>query len=126
VSGRSEELDALAADALALAVARYLAGSPEARERVPAAWLGRGADAWSRRTVAELEAEADHRLAVLGSWELAARELDPALWEERRVDAVIARLQLEAARSGAFGSAAGALADFLRDAGAAPARLDVH
>ena len=126
MSARAAELDALVAGALSLAVARYLHDVPAAREHAPAAWLGRGAAEWSARPLAEIEREADHRLAVLDAWEHAVRELEPELWEDRRPDALIARLQLQSARSGAFGSAAGALADFLRAVGAEHRALDVH
>jgi hypothetical protein len=122
----SEQLDALVAGALSLAVARYLHDVPAARERAPSAWLGHGAAQWSARSTAEIVREADHRLAVLDAWEHDARERDPELWEQRRAEAAIARLQLQSARSGAFGSAAGALADFLRAVGAEHRMLDVH
>jgi hypothetical protein len=45
---------------------------------------------------------------------------------EDRIELAHARLALEAAHSGSFATAAGSLADFLREAGEAPSALDIH
>ena len=96
---------------------------PEARERANPVWLDADVERWSARPAEEIAAEAAHRLEVLDKWEREAQATDPELWEERRVDALHARFNLQSAGSGSFASAAGALVDFLRGVGAEPDTL---
>jgi hypothetical protein len=125
VSELEDQIRALAAGSLSLAVARYLHDHPEARARVNPVWIDTGVEAWIGRPTEEIEHEAEHRLHVLEEWERDAQELDPDLWESRRADALHALTNLQSARSGAFGTAAGSLAAFLREAGARPDTLDL-
>jgi hypothetical protein len=123
VSALEDQIRALSAGSLSLAVSRYLHDRPEARERVRPEWLDTGVEAWRGRPAAAIEREAAHRLEVLDAWE---RDAGPALRESWRLDALHARLNLGSARSGAFGTAAGPLADFLRRAGDEPRTLRLH
>lgn len=123
MSALEDQIRTLATGALGLAVARYLHDNPDAVARVNPEWLNTGVDAWRTRPAHEIEAEAEHRLGVLDAWQ---DEADPALRETWRVEALHTRLNLLAARSGAFGTAAGPLADFLRRAGAPPRTLHLH
>jgi hypothetical protein len=123
VSELEERIRTLAAGSLSLAVARYLHDAPEARDRPNPVWLDAEVERWSARPAEELAAEAEHRLEVLDEWEREAPAADPELWEERRIDALHARTNLQSAASGSFGTAAGALVDFLREVGAEPDAL---
>lgn len=126
MSELANQIRALSRGALALAVARYVSEHPEARERAHPIWIDTGVEAWSGRDAEAIAREAARRLEELDAWERDAPRQDPELWEEHRLDALHARLNLQSAGSGAFGTAAGPLADFLRAVGAAPDRLDLH
>lgn len=123
MSELEERIRTLAAGSLSLAVARYLHDAPEARDRANPVWLDAEVERWSARPAEAITAEAEHRLGVLDEWEREVQAADPELWEERRVDALHARFNLQSAGSGSFGSAAGALVDFLRAVGAEPDAL---
>ena len=123
MSELEERIRTLAAGSLSLAVARYLHDVPEARERANPVWLDAEVERWNARPAEEIAAEAAHRLEVLDEWEREVQAVDPELWEERRVDALHARFNLQSAGSGSFASAAGALVDFLREVGAEPDTL---
>jgi hypothetical protein len=127
---RLDQLKALAAvagiraaarDALRLGVARYLtdhpgveAGEPWVRDEV-VAWRDRGAEA--------IAAEAERRLAELEDWRRAAERT--SVWQTRSVEYNHARMTLQSARTGSFGSAAGPFVDFLRDVGEPVDELEV-
>lgn len=123
MSDLEDELHALAARSQSLAIARYLQAHPDARERVDATWLDSEVERWSQQPTEEIEQEAARRLDELDEWEGAAEVADRELWETRRPDALHARSNLASARSGAFGTAEGSLADFLRAAGDQPNSL---
>jgi cobalamin biosynthesis Mg chelatase CobN len=125
VSELEGQIRTLAAGALSLAVARYLHDNRKARKKASGAWLDAEAEDWSERSPEEIAAEATHRLDVLEQWVEDAQQEDPELYESRRLDSVHARMNLQSARSGAFGTAAGPLADFLREVGAKPETLEL-
>lgn len=117
------QIDVLASGALSLAVARYLHDHPEAAQKVNSAWIDDEVERWRTRDADEIGDEATHRLEVLEPWVEEAQREDPELFETRRLDSVHARMALQSARSGAFGTAAGPLADFLTEAGEQPDTL---
>jgi hypothetical protein len=128
---RLEQLRALAAvagirsaarEALRLGVARYLADHPGTDPGPP--WVRDDVIAWRDRGAEAIAAEAERRLAELEDWRRAAERTDA--WETRRVEYNQARWTLQSARSGAFGSAAGPFADFLRAVGEPVDELEVH
>lgn len=123
MSELEDEIRALVAGSLSLAVARYVHDTPEARERAKPVWLDAEVEAWSARPTEEIEREAARRLEVLDEWEEAAQAAEPELWEARRVDALHARSTLQSARSGSFATAEGSLGSFLRGVGAEPDSL---
>jgi hypothetical protein len=125
VSELEREIQTLSSGALSLAVARYLHDNPKARKKAGRAWLDAEAEEWSARRPEEIGAEATHRLEVLEQWVEEAQREDPELYESRRVDSVHTRMNLQSARSGAFGTAAGPLVDFLREVGAKPDALQL-
>jgi hypothetical protein len=108
---------------LSLAVARYLHHHPDARERVSPEWIGDEVERWAARDADAIGEEATHRLEVLEQWVEETQREDPGLYETRRMDSVHARMALQSSRSGAFGTAAGPLADFLTEAGEQPDTL---
>ena len=123
MSASEEQIDALASGAQSLSVARYLHDHPDARDKVNPAWIDDEVERWAARGPDEIGAEASHRLEVLEQWFDEAPREDPELFETRRIDGVHARMALQSARSGAFGTAAGPLATFLRQAGETPDQL---
>lgn len=125
MSELEEEIRVLAGSSLSLAVARFVHDRPEARDRAAPVWLDTDTEAWSARSTEEIEREAAHRLDVLEAWEREVQDDDPELAETRRIDALHARLNLQSARSGAFGTAAGPLRDFLRSVGEEPDALNL-
>jgi hypothetical protein len=118
VSALEQDIDALAAGSLSLAVARYLHDHSRARWKVNRVWIDDEVKRWRKQGTDEIAHEATARLERLEQWEQAAPDEEPELYETRRIDAVHAKLNLQSARSGQFGTAAGPLADFLRNAGA--------
>ena len=112
-SWRQCRLRSLAAHAQSLAVARYLADHPDAADRA-GAFLDAEAEAWRSRGADAIAAE-------------AAKSLD-ALEDQsvRGPDYLHAKMALGSAQTGAFGTAAGPLYDFLKLMGAAGDRLDIH
>lgn len=123
MSELEDQIDVLSSGAQSLAIARYLRDHPDARGRVNAAWLDAEVEQWAARDADAIGAEATHRLDVLEQWAEDAQSEDPASYETRRLDSVHARMALQSARSGAFGTAAGPLADFLTQAGEQPDTL---
>ena len=109
--------------ALSLAVARYLKDHPAAEQHVED-WLDDSVDLWRTKSVSEIRTEATRLLDSLESWQ--AQQQDPQIWEEQCITYAHAKLALQSARSGAFGTAAGSLRDFLTAAGARPQSLDIH
>lgn len=120
----TDEVNGALRRALALAIARYVSAHPSAKEQAHK-WLDDDQRSLLELASGELAAAALEELGSLDRWEEGARA-DRETWERVRVSAVLARLTLQSARSGSFDSAAGPLADFLRDAGEAPQTLDVH
>ena len=119
------EIRSLAARAQSLAVARYLSDDPNAVDRAGPfldaeveQWRGRGADAIAQ--------EASEALDALEEWAERMQDERPELFETRRTDYLHAKLALASARTGSFGTAAGALYDFLQRMGTARDRLDIH
>ena len=123
MSELEEQIDVLSSGALSLAVARYLHDHPEAAQKVNSAWIDDEVERWRARGADDIGDEATHRLEVLEPWVEEAQREDPELFETRRLDSVHARMALQSARSGAFGTAAGPLADFLTEAGEQPDTL---
>ena len=119
------QIRALSQGALPLAIARYLREHPEARKRVPKVWLDDEVETWSARPVEDIAAEARHRLEVLDGWREEASDDDPDLLDSWRTEALYTRMNLQAAASGAFGTASGPLVDFLTRVGAPPRSLDL-
>ena len=124
MSGLDEQIGVLAQGALALAVARYLHDHPRKRRKAKG-WIDAEVDEWRERDPEAIGAEASHRLDVLEEWVEEAKEQEPDVYETRRIDSVHARMALQSARSGAFGTAAGSLADFLRAVGERPDELQL-
>jgi hypothetical protein len=110
--------------ALALAIARYVSAHRSAAG-LAHKWLDEDERLLLDTSADALESAADEALSSLDDWEVSARA-DREKWETVRVPAVLTRLTLQSARSGSFETAAGPLADFLRDAGEKPQTLDVH
>jgi hypothetical protein len=110
-----------AGESIALAVARFLVDHPDAEA---GAWEDERVRRWRDRGKDAIAAEAMRRLEALESWGERARGTD--LWESRRPEWLATRLTLQGAASGAFGSAAGPLADFLRDVGEPVDELELH
>lgn len=119
------DIRSLAAHAQALAVARYLSDNPDAVDRA-GPFLDGDADAWRVRGAEAIAQEADTARDALESWAERVRDERPSLFETRRTDYLHAKLALGSAGSGSFGTAAGALQDFLARMGEAPDRLDIH
>lgn len=119
---RAEELGR---GALTLAVARYLKDHPDAEARVED-WVDESVESWLAKPVSEIQAEATRRLDQLEAWAKQAQREKPDIWEQERITYAHAKLALQSARSGAFGTAAGSLHDFLAAAGARTEILDIH
>lgn len=109
--------------ALALAMARYLKENPAALDR--AADLPPAAAQWLQSPVEGIENEARRRLEALEDWRERAQAHYPWLWETYRVKYLHAQLDLEAALSGSFEAAAGALHDFLSGLGVQVQSFDI-
>jgi len=122
---RREQLESLGRNALNLAIARYLIDHPEASERA-GDWVDPPVEAWEARPIGDLGAEATRLLDELESWKNKAEADAPDLWSRERQAYTIAKMTLQSARSGAFGSSSGPLHDFLRQVGAGSQRLDFH
>jgi hypothetical protein len=71
------------------------------------------------------EGYTDERGAI-EQWSERTNAHHPDVWEGQGIYMLHAHLDLESARSGSFEAAAGSLADFLTEIGAAPRRLDFH
>lgn len=119
------EIRSLAARAQSLAVARYLSDDPNGVGRA-GAFLDAEAEAWRKRGADAIAEEAAEALDALEGWAERVRDERPELFETRRTDYLHAQLALGSARTGAFGTAAGPLYDFLQRMGTARDRLDIH
>jgi hypothetical protein len=119
------DIRSLAAHAQALAVARYLSEHPDAAGQA-AAFLNADAEQWRARGADAIAQEAWTTADALEAWSERVREERPDLFETRRTDYLQARMALGSARTGAFGTVAGPLSDFLARVGAEADRLDVH
>ncbi len=107
------QLRSLAGHAQSLAVARYLSDHPDAAGRA-GAFLDAEAESWRQRGAEAIAAEASKALEALEDQSV------------RGPDYLHAKLALGSARTGAFGTAAGPLHDFLKLMGAPGERLDIH
>jgi hypothetical protein len=103
--------------ALALAISRYAIDHP-ADAHVALSWLVR------LKTPELVAVSADQVRSEAAATLDQVDQLLPSA--DDRIELAHARLALEAAHSGSFATAAGSLADFLRDVGASPNELDVH
>ncbi len=111
------EVHELSNRALAMAISRYAIDHPAA-SHAARSWLFRlGTPDLAAVSAAQLRAEATATLDQVD-------QLMPA--DEDRIELAHARLALQAARSGSFATAAGPLADFLREVGELVAELDIH
>jgi hypothetical protein len=110
-----------ASEGLALAIARFAVDHSDTEL---GSWEDDRVRGWRERGTDAIAAEAARRLAALEAWGERARGTE--LWEPRRPEWLSTRLTLQAAGSGAFGSAAGPLADFLRDIGEPADELELH
>ena len=107
------QLGSLAAHAQSLAVARYLADHPDGEDRA-GAFLDAEAAAWRERGAEAIAAEAAKTLEALEDQSV------------RGPDYLHAKMALGSALTGAFGTSAGPLHDYLKLMGAAGDRLDIH
>lgn len=119
------EVEALAADSLSLAIARYLVDHPEAT-RAAADWKTTTVERWMKKPLKELQGEATKRLARLDELEQQIKSEHADLWEPLRIEFVHTKLNLQSARSGSFRTASGSLYGFLSSLGAAVDNLDIH
>jgi hypothetical protein len=119
------DIRSLAAHAQSLAVARYLAEHPDAAGQA-GAFLDADAEQWRERGADAIAKEAQSTADALDAWSARVEEERPALLQTRGSDVRHARMALGSARTGAFGTAAGPLSDFLAAVGAETDRLDVH
>jgi hypothetical protein len=111
-------------EAMTLAIARYLLDHPGVAGRV-ARWVDAGV---KRRIAAGHDALRAEVAQMRQRVDALAHEIaaDPRLAEAHRLDLLHIRMSLGSAESGSFDTAAGPMLDFLREAGATPASLDVH
>ncbi|MEA2758069.1 MAG: hypothetical protein QOH65_682 [Methylobacteriaceae bacterium] len=119
------EADALAADALSLAIARYLADHPEAADAA-ADWKTAAVERWREKPLKELQDAATKRLALLDELEARIESEHPGLWEPLRLAFLHSKMNLQSARSGSFGTASGSLYSFLSALGVAVDNFDFH
>lgn len=119
-----EEIRGLSRQSLTLAITRYANDHSEA-EDTARQWLGDAADRLLSMSVEDIAEEATRGLRELDRIEVRAQEY-PDVWEGRRVEMGHARLNFQSARSGAFGTSAGALRDFLMELGEDPQDFDIH
>lgn len=119
------EVEALAADSLSLAIARYLIDHPEATYAA-ADWKTTTVELWMEKPLKELQDEATKRLARLDELERQIKSEHTDLWEPLRIEFVHTKLNLQSARSGSFRTASGSLYDFLSALGAAVDNFDIH
>jgi hypothetical protein len=110
----------LLGDAMGLAIARWLVDHPG--KAAPAPW-DEAAKPWAGRTIAQLGAEADARLAQV---EQLTKEKTGDCREAMRLSLVHARMALGSTKTGSFATAAGSMVDFLRSVGEPPQVLDIH
>lgn len=119
------EVEALAADSLSLTIARYLIDHPEATSTA-GDWKTTTVERWMEKPPNELQHEATKQLARLDELEQQINSEQPELWEPLRVGFVHAKLNLQSARSGFFGTASGSLYGFLSALGVAVDNFDIH
>ena len=119
------EVEALAADSLSLAIARYLIDHPTATYAA-ADWKTTTVECWMKKPLKELQDEATRRLASLDELERQIKSECPDLWEPLRVEFVHTKLNLQSARSGSFDTTSGSLYGFLSALGVAVDNFDIH
>jgi hypothetical protein len=119
------EAEALAADALSLAIARYLKDHPEAADAA-ADWKTATVERCREKPLKELQEAATKRLARLDELEAQIEAGQPGLWELLRLAFLHARMNLQSARSGSFGTASGSLYSFLSKLGVPVDNFDIH
>lgn len=110
---------------LVLAIRRHLLENPAA---APAAepWLGSLGANWDDADRDEVEEAAVRLLEERNSLEERVQAEAAEVAETHRIELLHTRLNLEAARTGSFATAAGMLRDYLADAGEPPQELDIH
>lgn len=121
----SAEADALAADSLSLAIARYLKDHPEAAHAA-AGWKTATVQRWMEKPLYELQDAATKRLARLEELEVQIKSEHLGIWESLRLAFLHARLNLQSSRSGSFGTASGSLYSFLFALGVPVDNFDIH
>lgn len=119
------DAETLAADSLALAIARYLIDHPEATSTA-GDWKTTTVERWMEKPLKELQDEATKQLARLDELEQQIKSEHPDLWEPLRVEFVHTKLNLQSARSGSFRTASGSLYGFLSALGVAVDNFDIH
>jgi hypothetical protein len=119
------EAEALAADGLSLAVARYLNDHPEAADAA-AGWKTAGVERWMAKPLGEIQDAATERLARLDQLEARIKSEHPGVWDSLRVQFVHTTLNLQSARSGSFATASGSLYSFLSGLGVPVDDFDIH
>lgn len=119
------EVEALAADSLSLAIARYLIDHPQATSTA-GDWKTTTVERWMEKMPEGLQDEATKRLARLDELEQQIKSERPELWEPLRIEFVHTRFNLQSARSGFFGTASGSLYGFLSALGVAVDNFDIH
>jgi hypothetical protein len=116
------EVDILLQDSLALAIARYGVEHPESAG-LSRAWASHHPE-WLGHGAAFYAAEAGRLQQTREGLLQRVNEAPPEIAGPLRPELLRANLNLSSAASGAFATASGPLADFLRDAGAAFQYLD--
>jgi hypothetical protein len=119
------DIRSLGAHAQSLAVARYLTEHPDAAGQA-GAFLDTDAEQWRERGADAIAQEAETTVEALEAWSERVGSERPELLQTRGSDVRHARMALGSARTGAFGTAAGPLSDFLASVGAQTDRLDIH
>lgn len=119
------EVEALAADSLSLAIARYLIDNAEAI-RTAADWKTATVERWMKKPFNEIQDEATKRLARLDELEQQIKSEHPDIWESLRIEFVHTKFNLQSARSGSFRTASGSLYSFLSALGVAVDNFDIH
>ena len=102
-------------------MARYLSEHPDAAGAA-GAFLNADAETWRARGAEAIAQEAERTAESLEAWSEHAGE---ELRQTRNSDYLHAKLALGSARTGAFGTAAGPLSDFLSSVGEEPDRLNI-
>lgn len=110
---------------LVLAIRRHVLDNPAA-EGAAEPWLGALDMSWSDADREEVTEAAGRLLEERDDLEAQVTAADPGVAESHRIELVHTGLNLQAARTGSFATAAGMLRDYLVDAGEPPQELDIH